>query len=109
MKGPGYMSVIASEVVHVTQCIPVEVKYRGTIECYFQLPVTRENQSYFLYPQTHILTKSSIQTNCSSLIPLMHLFGEIWYQLLPNPVGSIAITIIKPFTKVTCKYHILCP
>ena len=56
------MSVIA-EVVHIVKCIPVEVKYRKTEECYLQLPVFRGNQSFFLSSRTHILTKSSIQTN----------------------------------------------
>ena len=32
MKGPGYMSVIVGEVVHIIKCIPVEVKYRKTQE-----------------------------------------------------------------------------
>ena len=105
MKSPGYMSVTAGEVVHIIQCIPVEVKYRKTEECYLQLPVTRGNQSYFLSPRTHILTKSGTQTNCNSLIPSMYLFGETWYKLIPNPVESIAPTIIKPLTKVTWKYQ----
>ena len=34
----------------------------------------------------------------------MYLFGETWYKLLPNPVESIAPTIVKPLTKVTWKY-----
>ena len=37
IKRPGYMSMIAGEVVHVIQCIPVEVKYRKTDECYLEL------------------------------------------------------------------------
>ena len=36
MKGPGYMSVIAGEIVHIVKCIPVEVKYRKTEEFYLQ-------------------------------------------------------------------------
>ena len=63
MKGPGYMSVIAGEVVHIVKCILVEVKYRKTKECYLQQPIFRGNQSFFLSPRTHILTKSCIQTN----------------------------------------------
>ena len=98
------MSVIAGEVVHIVKCIPIEVKYRKTEECYPQLPVFRGNQSFFLSPRTHILTKSGIQTNCNSFLPPMYLFGETWYKLLPNLVESIAPTIIKPLTKATWKY-----
>ena len=104
MKGPGYMSVIAGEVVHIGKCIPVEVKYCKTEECYLQLPIFRGNQSFFLSPRTHILTKSGIQTNCNSFLPPMHLFGETWYKLLPNPVESIPRTIVKLLTKATWKY-----
>ena len=104
MKGPGYMSVIAKEVVHSVKCIPVGVKYRKTEECYLQLPIFRGNQFCFLSPRTHILTKSRIQTNCNSFLPPMYLFGETWYKLLPNPVESIAPAIFKPLTKATWKY-----
>ena len=104
MKGSGYVSVIAGEVVNIVKCIPVEVKYRKTEECYLQLPIFRGNQPFFLSPRTHILTKSGIQTNCNSFLPLIYLFGETWYKLLPNPVESIAPTIVKPLTKATWKY-----
>ena len=50
MEVPGYMSVIAGDVVHIVKFIPVEVKYRKTEECYPQLPVFRENQSFLLSP-----------------------------------------------------------
>ena len=26
MKGPGYMAVVAGEVVHIVKCVPVEIK-----------------------------------------------------------------------------------
>ena len=76
MKAPGYMSVITGEVVHIVKCIPVEVKYRKTEECYLQLPIFRGNQSFFLSPRNHILTKSGIQINCNSSLPPMYFFGE---------------------------------
>ena len=34
----------------------------------------------------------------------MYLFGETWYKLLPNPVKSIAPTIVKLLTKASWKY-----
>ena len=46
MKAPGYMSVIALEVVHVVKCTPIEVKYCKTEESFLQLPVFRGNQSF---------------------------------------------------------------
>ena len=104
MTGPGYMSVISGGVVHIVKFIPVEVKYRITEECYLQLPIFRRNQSFFLSPRIHILTKSGIQTNCNSFLPPMYLFGETLYKLLTNPFESTAPTIVKPLTKATWKY-----
>ena len=34
IKGPGYMSIIAKEVVHIVECIPIEVTFRQTDQCY---------------------------------------------------------------------------
>ena len=104
MKGPGYMSVISGEFVHIVKCILAEVRYRKTEECYPQLLVFRVNQSFFLSPRTHILTKSGIQTNCNSFLPPIYLFGETWQKLLPNPAESMAPTIVKPLKKATWKY-----
>ena len=57
MKGPEYMSVIAGKVVHIVKCIPVEVKYYKTGECYLQLPVFKGNQSFFFSARTHTFNK----------------------------------------------------
>ncbi|KYN12133.1 hypothetical protein ALC57_15695 [Trachymyrmex cornetzi] len=54
MKGPGYMALLAGEVIHIVKCVPVEVKIARTTECYEQLPVLRANETYFLTPQTHM-------------------------------------------------------
>ena len=73
MKGPGYMSLITGEVVHIVKCIPVEVKYCKTEECYRQLPIFRGNQSFFFSPRTHIST---------SLFPMVLPFSKIQYFLI---------------------------
>lgn len=58
MKEPGYMAILSGEVVHITKCTPVEVKVQHSKECYQQLPVLKENDTYFLAPRTHILLKT---------------------------------------------------
>ena len=37
MKGPGNMSLVAREEVHIVKCIQVEVKYRKTKKYYLQI------------------------------------------------------------------------
>ena len=53
MKGPGYMSIIAGEVVHIIKCIPIEVKFRQTDQCYLNFQFTKEIKHYSL-PLVHI-------------------------------------------------------
>ncbi|XP_072767883.1 uncharacterized protein [Anoplolepis gracilipes] len=104
MKGPGYMALRAGEVIHITKCIPVDVKVARTKDCYNELPVIRDNKMYFLTPQTHILLRQGTQTTCNPIAPAMYLLGDSWYKLIPNAVETIAPTIMKPLTKPTWKY-----
>jgi len=104
MKGPGYMALLAGEVIHIIKCVPVEVTLIRTEQCYNQLPVTRKNQTYYLTPQTHILLRQGIQTTCNSFAPAMYLLGDAWYKLTPRPVDTLPPTIMKPLTKPTWKY-----
>lgn len=104
MKGPGYMALLAGEVIHIVKCVPVEVKLTQTQECYEQLPVIRNNQTFFLTPQTHILLRQGTQITCNSFAPPMYLLGDAWYKLMPKPVETVAPTIMKPQTKPTWKY-----
>jgi len=104
MKGPGYMALLAGEVIHIVKCVPVEVKLASTTECYEQLPVLRGNTTYFLTPQTHILLRQGTQTTCNSFAPTMYLLGDAWYKFMPRPVETIAPTIMKPSTKPSWRY-----
>lgn len=104
MRGPGYMALLAGEVIHIVKCVPVEVKIARTTECYEQLPVIRENTTYFLTPQTHILLRQGTQITCNALAPSMYQLEGAWYKFLPKPVEAMSPTIIKPLTKPTWKY-----
>ncbi|KAM0728880.1 hypothetical protein ACS0PU_004234 [Formica fusca] len=104
MKGPGYMALLAGEVIHIIKCVPVDVKLARTKECYDQLPVIRENRTHFLTPQTHILLQQGTQTTCNPFAPAMYLLGDSWYKFIPNPVDTLPPTIMKPLTRPTWKY-----
>jgi len=98
MKAPGYMALLAGEVIHIVKCVPVEVKLARTQECYDQLLVLRNNQTYFLTPQTHILLRQGTQITCNPLAPPMYRLGleDAWYRFLPRPVETLPPTIMKP-------------
>jgi len=100
MKGPGYMALLAGEVIHIVKCVPVEVKLAQTEYCYNQLPVLRGNQT----PQTHVLLRQGTQTACNAFAPAMYLLGDSWYKLMPKPIDTVPPTIMKPLTKPTWKY-----
>ncbi|KYN05855.1 hypothetical protein ALC62_03208 [Cyphomyrmex costatus] len=104
MKGPGYMALLAGEVIHVVKCVPVEVRIARTTECYEQLPVLRGNDTYFLTPQTHILIRHGTQVTCNSFAPSMYQLGDSWYKIMPKPVETIPPTVMKPSTKPSWKY-----
>ena len=104
MKGPGYMALLAGEVIHIIKCVPVEVKLGQTNKCYNQLPVLRDNQTYFLTPQTHILLRQGTEITCNTLAPTMYLLGDAWYKFVPRPIDASPPTTIKPMAKPTWKY-----
>jgi len=104
MKGPGYMALLAGEVIHIIKCVPVEVTLARTSECYEQLPVLRGNETYFLTPQTHILIRHGTQITCNSFAPTMYLLGDAWYKMMPKPVETVPPTVMRPSTKPSWKY-----
>ena len=89
MQRPGYMALLAGEVIHMIKCVPVEVKLALTQECYDQLPVIRNNITYFLTPRTHILLRQGTQVTCNALTPGMYLLRDSWYRFAPKPVETL--------------------
>ena len=83
IKGPGYMSVTAGEVVHIVKCLPVEVIIEHGESCYNQLQVSRNNETWFM---THILIKRGFK-NCFHLTTRCMKFGIKFTSLhhtIPN-------------------------
>ena len=95
IKGPGYMSVVAGEVVHVVKCLPVEVTIDHGENCYNQLQVSRNNETWYMSPRTHILLKRGTQIPCSHLLPSYYKINEVWYKIMPRPLEAIAPSIIQ--------------
>ena len=104
MKGPGFMTIVSGEVVHIIKCTPVDIKIQHIKECYSELLVQKGNETYFLSPRTHILIKTSTQISCNRVIPPMFFLNDGWYRMTPTPEHSLPPTIIKPITKPTWHY-----
>lgn len=104
MKGPGYTSLIAGEVIHIIKCLPVEVKFANVDICYSEMPVMRGDSIQYLTPQTHILLKQGTEITCSSIAPMMFLVEKNWYKMTPKMDPAVPPIILKPMTKETWKY-----
>ena len=104
MRAPGYISLLAGELVHVLKCVQVEVKVRPTEECYQELPVFWEEKPRFLSPRTHILREFGTKAICDSMIPVMFLIGERWFKMLPQITIQDTPSILKPQIQQTWTY-----
>ena len=104
IKGPGYMSVIAGEVVHIVKCVPVEIKMKHGDICFAELQVTRNNQTFFLTPRTHVLKTKGTEIPCKRILPSLYYVENEWYKILPLPTTAEKPTIIKPMTRPTWNY-----
>ncbi|KAH0944445.1 hypothetical protein HN011_009617, partial [Eciton burchellii] len=104
MKTPGYTAVTAGEVIHLIKCIPVECRARQTNECHYELPVTYQNQTYFLTPRSRILVKSGTPRDCNELLPIIFKIHDSWFRSMPRLVETIPPPNIQPLTRSTWKY-----
>ena len=104
MKGLGYMAVVAGEVVHIVKCVPVEIKMKHRDNCFAELQVTRNNQTFFLTPRTHVLKTKGTEIPCNRILPSLYYVENHWYKILPLPTTAEKPTIVKPMTRPTWKY-----
>lgn len=99
LKGPGYIATVSGEVVYVMKCIPTEVALRHTDECFSQLPVSRNNESFFITPKSHVLLKHADEVSCDTQTPAMYLVNQVWYKMLPKLVESVPPSTLEPNIK----------
>ncbi|CAD6243041.1 GSCOCG00012645001-RA-CDS [Cotesia congregata] len=105
MEGPGYMAVVAGEVVHIVQCVPVEVKIQHKETCYNRIPVQRGNQSLYLTPRTHVITNYATELPCNSPLLQYYKLGQTWYKFMPKPIETLPPKVLKPSTRMSWKYQ----
>lgn len=102
---PGYTAVYASEAAHIFRCIPVEVELRDTDQCFLQLPVSNNNQSYFLMPRTRILVQTGVEVPCSPQAPPMFHPTDGWYAMMPKLTPADAPVLLRPNDNHTYTYR----
>jgi len=105
MKGPGFMAVIAGEVIHVIKCVPVDVLVRKSEKCYDELPVTSRNASLFLTPKSRILKRFGTERECSHELPTLYHIENKWIQFTPHPqIRQLPPQQLTPMTTLSWEY-----
>ena len=103
--GSGYTAIVAGEVIHIFKCLAVELKIAHGNECYNQLQVLKNNDTWFKTPRTHILLKHGTQIACNNLIPSYYKVGTSWFKVSPKPIETLPPAIINPNTELTWVYQ----
>lgn len=106
MKKAGYMAVVAGEVIHLIECLPVEVQIQQGTACYAEIQVSRNNKTYFMSPRTHILKGTGTEIPCSRVLPVHFFLSGKWYKVLPFLTTATTPNVIKPETKPTWEYEV---
>ena len=105
MKQPGYFAKISGEVAHFIRCTPKEVKIAHLPYCFDQLPVLVNNETWFLTPKTHILTKKGKQIECNGIVPVHYKVNNNWIKFLPKPTNAVSPNVFKPNTNFKWIYR----
>lgn len=91
-KAPGYTAVVRGEVVHVAKCREVAVMPRVlTDECYNELPVNYNNQTWFMTPRTRVLIRHGTKVECASDIGPQFMLNGRW--VTPTSTGLMSVKL----------------
>ncbi|XP_057323900.1 uncharacterized protein LOC130666697 [Microplitis mediator] len=104
MKGPGYYTTVAGELVHITKCVASPVRVRETEQCYQELPVTYNNKSYFLTPKSRILVQRGTLIECNTILPVGYFIDGVWFHITPQAIRAPSPQQLQPLTAPTWNY-----
>lgn len=94
-RKPGHNALVRGEVVHIVNCVPVQVKVNTVTHCTHELPVTYLNETLYMHPRSHVLSRYAEYVPCSSLYAVKYRLQGTWYTLGPNLVPSQPPAILK--------------
>lgn len=92
-KSPGYTAVVRGEVVHVARCREVAiVPMKVSEDCYNELPVVYNNETWFMTPRTRILVRVGTIVECASDLGPQFLLNGRWV----TPTSTGLMTVREP-------------
>lgn len=93
---PGHLGSILGEVMIITKCTARVATIKRMNKCYKQLPVSVDNQTFFVAPVTHILQRIGEEINCGELAAPMFQIDNKWVGFNPNPQAKLTPIILSP-------------
>lgn len=105
MKRTGYMAVKSGEVAHMIACEPTACKIRHLKECFQEIPVTCRNETFFLKPQSHVMTRAGTPVDCNSILPAVFNIDGVWHQFTPSISRAREPQVLRPMSAPTWHYQ----
>ncbi|XP_063994521.1 uncharacterized protein LOC135172409 isoform X1 [Diachasmimorpha longicaudata] len=105
MKGPGYHAITTGELVSIVKCTAVPVTLRKSENCYQEMPVTYNNESYFLTGISRMLIRHGTVIDCHSAIPTVYRIDGYWYALNPDPMKTPTPATFNPSLPIEWEYE----
>ena len=94
-RKPGHSALVRGEVVHILDCVPVQVKVQPTSQCTHEIPVLYINDTLYMHPRSHVLSRYAETVPCTSLYPVKYRLKGAWYTLAPHLVASHPPQILR--------------
>lgn len=104
-KQPGYTALTEGEVIYMFKCQPVEVAVRKTTKCFDEIPVTYNNEDYYMIPRSHLLQQRATEVICSSIISPKYKLNERWFSQTPSIIETTSPEILQPNTDSKWRYE----
>jgi len=108
--GPGYFAISSGEIIYLLKCKAAPVKVFEQNKCFNELPVTFNNQTYYMHPKTRILQKYATEINCSNSFPPVFSINGTWFNVFPSINATKTpqmLTLDTHFTYISPKYPML--
>ena len=62
------------------------------------------NETWFLTPKTHILTRKAKQVNCNANIPIYYKINRNLIKFMPKPTNTVPSNVFRVATEIQCTY-----
>lgn len=104
----GYMAIKNGEVATILECAPVQVDYRKVEGCYDELPVTWNDQPFFLAAKSRVILTKGREISCDPTVAPMFKINNEWYKTIGRgnpPERTFPPKCVKPTTKASWYYQ----